>query len=235
MSEFDRRTLFPRLIYCLNQQTYKDFELIYLDDNCDFKSLDILKKLEFDFPIKYINIGRKGSQEYQSAAIPFNIGVKYSTGEYLLFPDPEHLLPVALLQCHINTATFLKKQYESFYIGTSNYWALKEDATFIDENWKDVPKCVEYLKKMNRGVGSFFMNLGIPKKDYEKVGGLDEKFIGWGGGDDDFAKRCNKANIHFSGLFGPWKEKVAVHQCHTSHFEYGLASNRKPNLKIVDL
>lgn len=72
---------------CLNSiyiQTYKDIEIILINDGSTDKSIDIINKYKNKFE-KFIYL----EQENKGASEARNLGVKYSSGEYLLFIDAD--------------------------------------------------------------------------------------------------------------------------------------------------
>ena len=60
-------------------QTYKDFEVIIVNDGCTDKSIELAK----EYKVKVVNDKHVGVSEAR------NIGEKYAKGEYLLFLDSD--------------------------------------------------------------------------------------------------------------------------------------------------
>ena len=67
----------------LKEQTYKDFELIAVDQNKDDKAYKILEKYENDFEIKYMKSDRKG------LSLNRNRGLLVMDGSIAGFPDDD--------------------------------------------------------------------------------------------------------------------------------------------------
>lgn len=65
------------------QQTYRDFEVIIVDQNPEGFLDTVLEPFKNSFPIKYHRTSKKG------AASARNIGLKYITGELIAFPDDD--------------------------------------------------------------------------------------------------------------------------------------------------
>ena len=65
----------------LKEQTYKDFELIAVDQNNDDRAYKILEKYEDDFEIKYMKSDRKG------LSLNRNRGLLVMDGSIAGFPD----------------------------------------------------------------------------------------------------------------------------------------------------
>lgn len=66
----------------IKKQTYKDYEVIVVNDGTKDNSMDIVKK----YPVTIIN------QENQGLSAARNTGAKQATGEYLLFVDSDDYL-----------------------------------------------------------------------------------------------------------------------------------------------
>lgn len=86
---------------CINSvinQTYKNIEVIVVDDGSTDKSLDIIKKFIDNDKVKLI------IQDRQNAAIGRNRGIDASKGEYLLFIDSDDILFPSSVEKLVNTA-----------------------------------------------------------------------------------------------------------------------------------
>ena len=81
---------------CLNsliRQTFKNFEVICINDDSNDNSLTILK--EFEKKDERIHIF---SQKNTGAGIARNVGMEKSKGEYLLFLDSDDIFEVIMLE-----------------------------------------------------------------------------------------------------------------------------------------
>ena len=77
-----------RIYYCLQKQSLKDIEIIFVDDNSKDNSINLIKKLmKNDKRIIYIKNSINKGQFYSR-----NKGVLNSKGEYVLIIDPDDLL-----------------------------------------------------------------------------------------------------------------------------------------------
>ncbi len=73
---------FERLLQSLSAQTFKDFELIVVDQNEHFQLEEICNRFK-NLNIKYIHSDKKG------LSLNRNIGLKYAVGEIVGFPDDD--------------------------------------------------------------------------------------------------------------------------------------------------
>jgi len=159
--------LIGRAIESVLNQTYRDFELIIVDDSSTDNTDKIVKKFqEQDKRVKYI---RHDKNKGGSAAR--NTGIKVARGEYIAFQDSDdEWLPEKL-----------KKQMEVFKNTSSKvgiiytgFWRIKDnEKTYIPQSWvkqKDGNIYFELLKGNFVGTPTIL----IKKKCFKKVGIFDE-------------------------------------------------------------
>ena len=68
-----------RCLESIKKQTFKDYEVIVVDDGCTDKSIEIAKQ----YDVKIIKT------EHVSVSEARNVGVKHTKGEYLIFLDSD--------------------------------------------------------------------------------------------------------------------------------------------------
>lgn len=88
IATYRREVELKRALESLIQQTYKDLEIIVVDDNAEAswnkKVKDIIEEICIQYPIVYIqNEENKGSAETR------NIGIRNATGSYITFLDDD--------------------------------------------------------------------------------------------------------------------------------------------------
>lgn len=97
-----------RCINSILNQTYRDFEIIFIDDNSLDRTNDIGKEiLESQTLIPY-KIISKGENEGISSAR--NTGIETAIGDYVLFIDSDDWVDKQMLQSLINSATSVKAE-----------------------------------------------------------------------------------------------------------------------------
>ena len=77
----------PKLLNCLKNQSYKNFEIIIVDANSEDKTKEVASKLKESFKIKIIN-SEKRNPGYQR-----NLGLKNAINERVLFLDADTKIP----------------------------------------------------------------------------------------------------------------------------------------------
>lgn len=95
MGSINRTEEVRRFLAKLDSQTYRDFELIVVDQNLDERLQEILKPYKTHFSILHLC-----SEPGLSRAR--NVGLKHITGEIVAFPDDDCCFPPYLLETVIN-------------------------------------------------------------------------------------------------------------------------------------
>lgn len=138
-------------------QTYKDFEVIIVNDGSDKKPLEVLEQNGLYSNLKIIH------QENQGQSSARNNGVAYSTGKYLLFLDCDDIIEKTFLE---KTHHILQQNPEIRICYTKGKFFEK-----INHEW--------ILQPFN--IRDFLIENSIPitaliyKEDFEKTGGFDTR------------------------------------------------------------
>lgn len=77
-------------------QTYKNLEILIVNDGTEDKSMDIVEKYQNDRRIKIIE------QRNMGLSAARNIGLKYATGEYIMFVDSDDWLDLDCIEKCVN-------------------------------------------------------------------------------------------------------------------------------------
>ena len=80
---YNRTVELVRLLNSLSEQKYKDFELVIVDQNKKGLLNNLIEKYSTKIDIKHVNTENNGLSRAR------NIGVKYSCGDVLAFPDDD--------------------------------------------------------------------------------------------------------------------------------------------------
>ena len=160
--------LIGRAIESVLNQTYRDFELIIVDDSSTDNTEKIIKKFqEQDKRVKYIR-----HEKNRGGSAARNTGIKNAKGEYIAFQDSDdEWLPEKLkkqMEVFKNTSSKVGVVYTGF-------WRIKDNKkTYIPQSWvkqKDDNIYFELLKGNFVGTPTIL----IKKKCFKKVGIFDEK------------------------------------------------------------
>ncbi len=231
------------LLSLLNQSAKPD-ELIIADDG----SSENLKGAiaEFlplaPFKIKYV---RQPDQGFRLARNRNN-GVRCSTGDYLIFLDQDLILTKNLI------LTFVENYHPQRFNVCYPLRLTEQQTKRINENVVsqfafDSIVAAEQLQKIQRQYRKdklyYFLKLlnlrkhgakfrggavAINKKDFIKINGYDENYIGWGHEDDDVGNRLNKIGIVGKNIS---RDEFPIHLYHPPHHKNGERVNKDYHYK----
>ena len=208
-----------KTLAALERQTYPRelFEVVIVDDGCE----PPLARPQTPLPVKMVRQERRGF----GLARARNTGVRAAAGEIILFLDSDLLAEAEWMRAH---ARWHHAVADALTIGLVAH----VDADDIDAqtvrarpgSLKELladcpaePPWVEsHLRMTNdlttRDDDMFRMvsggNCGIRREFYQRIGGCDESFAGWGGEDVEFGYRA----YTFGGLLVPARDAFAWHQ-----------------------
>ena len=155
-------------IESINNQTFKNWELIIIDDASNDKTFEIISKLSAkNSKIKII----KNPKNY-GLAKSLNKGIKIAKGEFIARVDADD----------INLPHRLEKQYQ-FMIENKNVDALGTGAWLVDKNGERL-KSISLTKKFNINDKKIFSksiflhpSVMFRKSFFSKIGNYDSSFL----------------------------------------------------------
>lgn len=151
-------------------QTYKNLEIILINDESKDKSIEICKKyIEKDKRIKIINQKNKGLSGAR------NTGLENATGEYIMFIDPDDIFELDACE---NLYNEIEKTDADYVI--ANYRNMDEDNTKWGKPAFDINKYKEMKVSIEDPANCFYvMNSGVWNKIFKKsfLDEIEIKFI----------------------------------------------------------
>ncbi len=161
---YNRDALLKRAIKSVLNQTYKEFEIIVVDDGSTDKTFDVVKKFE-DKRIKYIRL-----KERHGASHARNIGIKLARGKYIAFLDSDDEWLPKKLEKQINVLENSPPKVGVVYTG---YWIIWDNKKFLGK----IPKMRGYIfeDELLEDHISPTSCILLRKICIEKVGGFDEE------------------------------------------------------------
>ena len=112
---YNKENYILRFIHSIQEQNFLDYEIILIDDFSEDKSVELIKKFQEYDPRIILILNKKNYGTFKSR----NLGALKSTGNFIIFPDPDDLLSKNSLRLFYNFAT--KYNYEmvryNLYIG----------------------------------------------------------------------------------------------------------------------
>lgn len=217
VSSFERPWHLQRVLWSLASQrgVAGRFEVVVTDDGSRDETLVMLARLarRLDFPLRFTT---HRHADFQLARCR-NEGVAATTAPYLLFLDGDCLAPPDHLAQH------LQRRREGVVWGGFCYRLEQGPSEQVDEwsvrsgRFQQLASPREIRKLRILAAKSWLYswlrhptkprlfggNIGIHRSDYERVNGYDERFVGWGGEDDDLRIRLRQAGITIRSIL-PW-------------------------------
>jgi len=124
-----------------------------------------------------------------SRSLAFNEGAKQASADCLIFHDNDMLIPNCYAQKALNIINqgyeFINLKRFIFYLSKSSSKSYLENISNINDIEFDA--IVQNLE----GGGSF----SASKEAYFEIGGFDERFVGWGGEDNEFWERAQTRKL----------------------------------------
>lgn len=194
----DRETdRLERCIASLAQQTFKDFEVIFVDYGSQLaqakKVEELLKQYSF---CKYVYSDSRGWPWNRSRAL--NTGAQLATGEYIMTTDVDMIYPPQFLQIFVNNVAPSKVLHVFHHFLPKGF---KDWANI--ENYKNYPVA-------HNAHGACHC---IQREHYEKLGGFDEFYCYWGIEDRDLKEREIAMGLSIESLND---QVVMYHQWHST-------------------
>lgn len=145
-------------------QTYKNFEVIIVDDGSDDNTQQVVEQFDASIIYKY--------QENKGPAAARNLGGKLANGEYIAFLDSDDLWEENKLQKQIS---YINANKEVDLILT-NVTVVDEDKKYLFKHYNKVPKFNDELI-IELFLGNIVMNtptILVKKKVFDEVSGFPE-------------------------------------------------------------
>ena len=131
-----KKSFFKETIVSINNQSYKNFEVIIIYDDIDRSELSYVKKIIKNFKFKKKLII---NNKIIGAGLSRNKGIKVSSGEYIAFCDADDLWKKNKLKTQLK---FMRKK--NILFSHSNYFIIDSNSKKIGEF--QVPKNISYKK-----------------------------------------------------------------------------------------
>jgi glycosyltransferase involved in cell wall biosynthesis len=190
------------------------FELVVSDDGSTDETADVVDQFRrrVRFPVSFTTHPRTG---YHVARVR-NDGARATTAPYLLFLDGDCVLPPDHVAVHLG-----RRRDGCAMVGDCYRIEEEQSAVLSEEGaargeflrW-DMPHERRRLNRLDRKMRLYSLlrhprrpklvsnNVGIWRRDFDRVNGFDENFRGWGAEDDDLGRRLKRAGVRLKSILG---------------------------------
>ena len=134
--------------------------------------------------VKHLFLKTETSSEVYNRSAAFNHGGRNARGKILLLHDNDMLIPNTYCK---DIATLVSRGYEAINIKRYIFYLTRSHSEKIIRSLNVPIEAPEYIVQNLEAGGS----MAITKNAYFAIGGMDEEFVGWGGEDIEFWKRCS--------------------------------------------
>lgn len=179
-----RLPLLLKTIESIAAQQDCNIECIVVEQDAHATLEDLLPK-----HVKYIHSPpEQGSMPF-SRAMAFNVGARHASGSSLIFHDNDLLIPTNYAS---ETHRLVAQGFDFVNLKRFIFY-LSESAThrMLTQNKIEADLKIDSIMQNAEGGGS----IGASRESYFKIGGFDERFIGWGGEDNEFWERAQTTNV----------------------------------------
>lgn len=180
-------------------------EVVVADDGSGEEVVGCVKRLqgEYDFPVVHAWHSRNGPRR----AATRNHGIRRASGDYLVFIDADFAVLPGAIRSHVEAA-----RLRHFAAGRCKYTTEEQtrriltkgvSADLLEAMYAELPdepvekehrRFVRYARLRRLGLAgprnvTFGGHFSAFREDIEAVNGYDERYVGWGAEDQDFALR----------------------------------------------
>lgn len=130
VATYRRKEPLKKALVSLAKQTYTNFEIVLVDDNCNEKWNKIVKKIVNDFKLEYPNviINYIINNQNQGSAKTRNIGIENAKGKYVTFLDDDDIYLPEKIKKQLNHFILQKADY-----GFTDLYLYNENDVLIDK------------------------------------------------------------------------------------------------------
>lgn len=198
ITTYNRPDALGLVLKSLGLQNYSVDQVIVADDGSMLETTEIINHWRDRLPITHV---RQGDDGFRAARIR-NLALLKASGEYVVMIDGDCLMPPNFISNHLSLAKENTMVSGGRYLYSKDFTAsLLKTAeaqmfnVFQNAKFKTLP--LGSLRDWHRRSWKIVRtcNLGLWRKDAVAVGGLDERYIGWGREDSDFVIRLLNSGI----------------------------------------
>lgn len=167
--------------------------------------------------VSYFFLENSADDSSYNRSAAFNMATRQAKGAVLLLHDNDMLIPESYCKDILN---LVDKGYDAINPKRFVFYLDEDDTKRVVSSQSNLNNCMpEYIVQNLEAGGS----MAITRRGYHKIGGMDEKFVGWGGEDNEFWSRCSLLNRWI------WGYAPVIHLWHKSQPLKGVFENKNVN------
>lgn len=226
MTTFNRAHLIERSFECYARQTFKDFEIIVLDDDSTDNTYEICRKWQSKLNLVYTAFKKPDGQGWRDAASIINYGLRAAKGDFII-PTFSEVMPgfraieIANMRkrddCFISARIYFMNYGEQALLDTVDWKNEGTKAVRRLPNFYDVDEGRPINHYHHRVVeepdycmGSWVFG-GMTRKTWKRIGGMSEH-TEWGSVDITFLHRRTLLGISTFTMAND--DTYCIHQNH---------------------
>ena len=169
--------------------------------------------------VKYIHHKINTENQAYNRALAFNVGVISASSSCVIFHDNDLLVSNSYA---LETFNLVRKGFDFVNLKRFIFYLSETSSnTLRVTNRLDETLEVESIMQNAEGGGS----IGCSLEAFHAIGGFDQRFVGWGGEDNEFWERAQTLEIW------PYGNQCLIHQWHGAQVEK-LDLDNAPTLKL---
>lgn len=135
--------------------------------------------------VRYIFQRTDGGKGNYNRSAAFNLGARSAQGGVLLLHDNDMIVPTSY--CY-DILKLIEEGYQALNTKRFVFYLSEEDTKRVQTSLESINSSVPLYIVQNLEAGG---SMAITKEAYFDIGGMDEDFVGWGGEDNEFWRRCS--------------------------------------------